>query len=167
MIRFSTGILDHQDLDLDGEEKPEILELENDPMLHAEQPIRYRLHVKKVSSGALVTGVAATVVTGECGRCLEPAAAEVSTGELKLFYELDGVEEIDVTEDVRSELLLNLPANLLCNPECAGLCPVCGGNRNKVHCNCEASGGDEGDEGGPDDGKPSPWTALDHLALHK
>jgi uncharacterized protein len=40
-------------------------------------------------------------------------------------------------EDVlREQVLLALPARTLCQPDCKGLCPVCGHNRNEVSCDC-------------------------------
>lgn len=161
MIRFATAILDHQELDLAGTEPATLLELENDPMLTAGRDIRYQLHVRKVSGGALVTGMAGTVISGVCGRCLAPVEQEVATDELSLFYELEGVEELDITEDIRAELLLNMPVNLLCGPDCAGLCPVCGANRNLHPCHCRMPD----DEPPPDapPGDDSPWSALDRL----
>lgn len=43
--------------------------------------------------------------------------------------------DIDIFELSRDELLLNIPDYLLCNKDCRGLCPVCGGNLNKMTCN--------------------------------
>jgi len=44
---------------------------------------------------------------------------------------------LDLGEDVRQFLILSVPQKLLCNDECQGLCPVCGSNRNRVHCECQ------------------------------
>ena len=45
--------------------------------------------------------------------------------------------ELEVGEDVRAELLLGLPMNPVCRPDCKGLCPVCGVNLNKQTCTCQ------------------------------
>ena len=45
--------------------------------------------------------------------------------------------EIDVSDEVRDEIVLAIPINPLCAEACRGLCPVCGGNRNQVACTCE------------------------------
>jgi uncharacterized protein len=47
----------------------------------------------------------------------------------------DGI--IDLGEELREEILLALPTQVLCAEDCKGLCPVCGGNRNQVPCQCE------------------------------
>jgi uncharacterized protein len=91
-----------------------------------------------------------------CGRCLEtfatPVAPEVDLllvphptgrqGQIELapddlevdFYQAD---VLDVAGLLRSETDLALPMKPLCRPECRGLCPVCGGNRNLTECRCE------------------------------
>jgi uncharacterized protein len=44
---------------------------------------------------------------------------------------------IDITDDVRDALALAIPMKNLCRPNCKGLCPVCGNNRNHSECNHE------------------------------
>lgn len=43
---------------------------------------------------------------------------------------------IDLGEDVRQYLILSLPLKTLCKEDCAGLCPICGTNKNKAKCSC-------------------------------
>jgi len=43
---------------------------------------------------------------------------------------------IDLGEDVRQFAILALPLKMLCREECAGLCPSCGANLNRVACGC-------------------------------
>ncbi len=43
---------------------------------------------------------------------------------------------LDLSEAVREELALAVPAYLLCREDCAGLCPRCGGDRNTGGCRC-------------------------------
>lgn len=45
--------------------------------------------------------------------------------------------EIDLGPYVWEVLLLNLPERALCSDDCAGLCPVCGHNRNQGDCGCK------------------------------
>ena len=163
MITFTIGLLEKQDIPLTGSEPPELLELDDDLMFNAESPVEYDLLVSKVSDGALVTGKAATKLSGACGRCLEPAEITVEASDIELFVELGDDEVVDITDDIRAELLINLPANLLCSDDCAGLCPVCGGNRNKKVCDCKVEEFDET----PSEDEPSPWDALDNLKFDK
>ena len=43
---------------------------------------------------------------------------------------------------VMDYVLLAFPIQSLCRPDCAGLCQVCGGNRNEVPCTCQTDAGD-------------------------
>lgn len=61
---------------------------------------------------------------------------EVEVGEDELevgFFSGDGVNLADV---VREQVLLSLPMKIVCRPDCRGLCPVCGVNRNVKECGC-------------------------------
>jgi len=49
---------------------------------------------------------------------------------------------------LREQVLLSLPVRTLCKPDCMGLCPRCGANRNSQPCQCDV---------GPSDPR---WEAL-------
>ena len=46
---------------------------------------------------------------------------------------------LDLGEVAMEDLRLSLPTKILCKPDCKGICPVCGKNRNTEECSC-ASG---------------------------
>ena len=62
------------------------------------------------------------------------AEVRLEEGEIDLsFYEGDGVA---LRDGVRDFIIVNQPMQHLCQPECKGLCPHCGANRNTTECNC-------------------------------
>lgn len=64
------------------------------------------------------------------------------------YYQKDSL----LLEDVlREQVLLSLPVRTLCKPDCKGLCPRCGTNRNLEACTCDE---------GPSDPR---WEALSGL----
>lgn len=92
-----------------------------------------------------------------CARCLEPAAIKMNVPLVATYVERNdkssgenGDEEpdgdeavlvfaggiIDLGPAVRDEILLAMPMTPLCREDCAGICPVCGGNRNTSPCDC-------------------------------
>jgi uncharacterized protein len=103
-----------------------------------------------------------------CARCVEPveiplaadfdlifrpAAADTEATERSItapeteigYYQEDSL----LLEDVlREQVILSLPVRTLCKPDCKGLCPRCGENRNIQPCSCEE---------GPSDPR---WQAL-------
>ena len=52
----------------------------------------------------------------------------------------DGILDLDSV--AADDLLLEVPQVLLCKPDCKGLCPVCGQNRNIAACGCSRETGD-------------------------
>ena len=115
-----------------------------------------------VASEIHLQGHLRTAVEVSCARCLEPVRQRVDK-EFDLYYrpvktiarneevEIDGAElEIGfyhgnglLLEDVlKEQVLLDLPMKLLCRPDCQGICPQCGQDRNVVACSCLPAAGD-------------------------
>jgi uncharacterized protein len=46
-------------------------------------------------------------------------------------------ETIELDDLVREEILLSMPAQVLCREDCKGLCAACGADRNLNSCDCE------------------------------
>ena len=65
----------------------------------------------------------------------EAKEAELNAEDLDVSV-LEG-NEIDLTELVREQILLNLPEQVFCREDCKGLCEKCGANRNLIDCKCE------------------------------
>ena len=59
---------------------------------------------------------------------------EIPRDELEVgFYAGEGI----VLEDVVAEqVILSVPMKVVCGPDCQGLCPTCGANRNLEPCRC-------------------------------
>jgi uncharacterized protein len=112
------------------------------------------LHLERDGADVFVTGEVRAAVTQACGRCLEPSPADVTAAlDVRLvprpatadnvelaaddldvdFYDKD---EIDIGALIDAETTLALPMKPLCREGCLGLCPVCGGNRNVIKCEC-------------------------------
>jgi len=102
-----------------------------------------------------------------CARCIEPVEIPL-TAEFDLIFRPMGADagapersisasETEIgyyqkdsllLEDVlREQVLLSLPVRTLCKPDCKGLCPHCGANRNTQPCSCEEGQSDPRWEG--------------------
>jgi uncharacterized protein len=111
--------------------------------------------LEKSGDDVLLRGDLRGTLDTECARCLEPARIALDVPLTVTFVE-KGAEgddegdsddeddvvffeggEIDLGLEMRDEILLAMPINPLCQDGCLGLCPVCGGNRNSVPCDCE------------------------------
>ena len=78
-------------------------------------------------------------------------AAEHELGRAELDTEFYRGGEIKPREFIREQLLLAVPMVPVHSPECKGLCPVCGADRNEQACGCRPAG---------EEGETSPFAAL-------
>jgi uncharacterized protein len=142
------GIVDLERLALSSGQARELdLELGLDPIElggEAYEPAgggaEARLDVSRTSSGYALRLRFGTELTGPCVRCLEPATTNLEVDarevdqppsrddELRSPYVLDG--NLDVGRWANDALVLALPSQPLCRPDCAGLCGVCGESLN-------------------------------------
>lgn len=96
--------------------------------------IDIELRLEAVMDGVLATGTASGQVTGECVRCLKVINDnfDVDFQELYLYGD-PGEDELALEDDLldlepvlRDAVVLALPHNPVCDPDCPGLCPECG-----------------------------------------
>jgi uncharacterized protein len=113
-----------------------------------------RVDVSRTTSGYALRLRFRGELAGPCTRCLEPAqlAVEVDAREvdqpvtddeeLRSPYVSD--ETLDLARWANDAFVLALPSKLLCRPDCAGLCPVCGESLNDAdpEAHKHESGGD-------------------------
>lgn len=95
-----------------------------------------RLDVSRPSGGYAFRLRFPVHLEGPCMRCLEPAALDVevdarevdqsSTDDEELLSPYVSDDDLDVGRWAHDAVLLTLPNQVLCRPDCAGLCPVCG-----------------------------------------
>ena len=102
--------------------------------------IEIELRLDAIMEGVLATGTVSGHAVGECVRCLDDIDKNVVVGFQELFLydapsDNEEAEEGDfVLEDelldleivLRDAVVLALPLNPLCGPDCPGLCPECG-----------------------------------------
>jgi len=85
----------------------------------------------------------------ECARCLTtfPLPLVIDFTELYAFAQKYVTESglilpddgnVDLEPLVQEYMLLEVPLNPLCKPDCKGLCPICGGNLNEEICDHDA-----------------------------
>jgi len=100
-------------------------------------PVELDLRLEAVMEGVLASGRAWVTLTGECARCLEPIEddLEVELQELYVYPESDAEEDeasrmdgelFDLEPVLRDSVVLALPFQPVCQPDCEGLCPECG-----------------------------------------
>jgi uncharacterized protein len=107
-------------------------------------------HVSRTPQGLLAQVQLQATMPVECVRCLTPLVQPLTTDftELYAFSQRFATESglilpedgnINLEPLVREYMLLEVPINPLCKPDCKGLCPICGKDLNEETCNHEAS----------------------------
>lgn len=118
--------------------------------------IHGHLQLSRRVQDVYVKGAFSASIEVECGRCVEPYLTSISTDSEVQFYPIDGSEStnpwqadtgeryysgdtIDLSDEVRQDLTLEIPNWPFCSEACQGLCPQCGKNRNITDCGCHIS----------------------------
>lgn len=80
-------------------------------------------------------------VAAEADGLLDLTCARCLTTERRPYHETFSVAidiqsraTVDLTDDLRQEIVLGVPMIALCCDDCRGLCPTCGHNRNEGAC---------------------------------
>jgi uncharacterized protein len=158
----STSYLDLRDLSLrGGEEWERTYRLEIAPILLGGVeftvlvPDGVEVFVRRVTGGYLFTVAARARVYGPCARCLKEVALDFEAEEEEFApTSTEGWDErdlspfiadqvVDVAGLAREAIILALPNRVLCDEECAGLCPRCGKDLNQGSCDCPAPQADD------------------------
>jgi uncharacterized protein len=107
----------------------------------------------RTPQGLYTQGHLRAATLANCDRCLEPFDQRLSSRVSELFYyppesapagaaTVGDDAHLDLTPLVREDMLLSIPLQKLCRPNCKGLCPQCGQNWNEGPCDCADDAGD-------------------------
>jgi DUF177 domain-containing protein len=112
------------------------LELGGQTYAPASESVEARLDISRPSNGYALRLRFALRIDGPCMRCLEAAFVETEVDarevdqsgtddeELRSPYVVD--DRLDVGRWAHDAAVLAVPTRILCRPDCAGLCPICG-----------------------------------------
>jgi uncharacterized protein len=130
-----------------GDQARERVEIELEPLVLGGQsyeprpsPVPAELAVTRASSGTVLELGLDVSLGGPCFRCLQDAelalelrlreyqAATPESDDERTEYLAD--DRLDLSAWAHDAIALALPDKILCRPDCAGLCPVCGKDLN-------------------------------------
>jgi len=124
MVRLSRAVPAPADLGLDVVGVPEGSDLE------------LQVRLESVVEGVLASGTARASLAGECVRCLDDIEGdlEVDFQELYVYADRDADDQaprlegdlLDLEPVLRDAVVLALPLQPTCRPDCPSLCPECG-----------------------------------------
>jgi uncharacterized protein len=119
------------------------------------------LRLESLNDGISVTGTVSAPWRTVCRFCLTDLSG-TAVGEVDELFQTVPLDpdafpinegQLDLAPVVRETVLLELDRERQCRPDCAGLCPVCGVDRNTTTCSCDTTVRDER------------WSALDDLVV--
>jgi uncharacterized protein len=129
----------HKSLQQSGEFDPVLLLGPAPALVTYTTPIKANVQADLIQAEILITGSAQTEIQNTCSLCLAIFNQPIG-GQFRQSVDED-VDVIDVDEFIKESVLLDLPLKALCKPNCKGLCPVCGNNKNETDCGCRIDAG--------------------------
>ncbi len=153
-LRINAAHIQAPGLEMAGQLLPTILDLGDSLPDRDIAAIDYRLHIALVSEELLAKGVVSTIIHGPCDRCLASYGHVITNADICHLVVIPTDKIVDLTEAIREDILIMFPQKYLCNPECRGLCSICGTNLNRGNCNC-----------GVASDPINAWSQLDRLEL--
>ncbi len=124
-------------------------------------PVKVKIVVVRAREGVAVGGYVKTAIEHPCTRCLTPVRVEIN-GTVEALYvpesergsperetRLENLKNViyytnpvvDLGERILEAIVMDVPQQVLCRPDCKGLCPYCGINLNEHPDHvCEKSG---------------------------
>src|SRR3954468_16242822 len=106
----------------EGEDPNSVLEL-NEPDTQPVSPVRYALDVGLSDGGLFATGEGGADMELRCVSCLEKFRYPAVVPDFACQVELTGAETVDLTEPIREDILLALPAHPHCDWNGEKRCP--------------------------------------------
>lgn len=134
-LRSGEHFVDEREIQL------EPLELGGQRYLPVPETVQAELAITRASTGTVFELRFENRLHGPCYRCLADAvldlpisareyeATKPDSEELRTPYVED--DRLDLSAWARDAIALALPLQILCRPDCAGLCPVCGKDLNE------------------------------------
>jgi uncharacterized protein len=138
------GLTEQRSLD------PAALDMEREDVRFHE-PVTVEAFVTKVDSELMVKADIRFTLYVVCARCLEEFVVPLQTDAF-FSYQVEPADVVDITDDVRQEVMLAYPMVPVCQSACKGLCSVCGKNLNTSACPHAGAGAQQGKNPGEGDG---------------
>lgn len=134
-MKVDTNKIPKEGLDISETYEPKSLDLDREDIKFV-SPIKVSAHFIKSAHNLFVEVEVISPMILTCGRCLTDFESELSR-KFSLNYQFESETTLDITGDIREEIISGYPMKLLCRKDCKGLCPFCGQNLNEGECDCK------------------------------
>lgn len=143
-LLLNIGFIIHEDVGYSRDFEFDYAELHLPPDLDLKD-VAGMARFSRTPQGLLVVVNLSALTQADCVRCLDGIQQPIAIDFTELYaFNKRSVSEsgllvpdngqIDLGPIAREYLLLDVPMNPLCKPDCLGLCPQCGNNLNQKKC---------------------------------
>lgn len=151
MLQINIHHIPENGLDIETTISTTDLDINPDDRIEKITPLVCELKASMVDKDLVVRGSTTMVVNCSCDRCLQKMEEIVVSEDICIVKE-NSPEIVDLTNDIREDILLAFPQLFLCEADCKGLCFNCGKNLNEGDCQCDS-----------ESESSSPWDTLDNI----
>jgi uncharacterized metal-binding protein YceD (DUF177 family) len=134
MIIDLNTIKDEQEIRVSHAYDPLQCELEFDDW-HYVEPVSLTALIHRQNDVLDITGALSSICRITCSRCLKEFDMQINE-DLRLCLDISNKHQIDITDDIREQLILLHTQQSLCSDACKGLCHYCGHDLNISQCAC-------------------------------
>ena len=135
MIKIDITLIPPEGLEVSREEDAALLELNTDDIDFV-SPLVIKCRAVRIVDVVNFSGLFKADASLKCSRCVEKFTSEIK-GSFSFDRPIKEKTILDITDDIREEVILSYPSVLLCRKDCRGLCPRCGQNLNNGKCRCK------------------------------
>lgn len=111
--------------------------------IHLKEPFEVDAKIALADHELVVQAQITASVVYTCARCLDEFSSTVQAQPI-FSYRVAPTDVVDITDDVRQEIILGYPMFPICKSDCKGLCAACGQNLNHALCQHHAPSRDSG-----------------------
>lgn len=155
-LTIETGRLRQKPERICGEESAAFLEIDPGDQIRPEGHVVYDLTVQRVSDKLIVRGTLEISFRCRCARCGDNFSKNILVSDFCRNFTLTSKNDlINLTPEMREDILLSLPMVLVCSDTCRGLCALCSVNLNRENCKCSPRS------------KPDAWRMLEGLRFSR
>jgi len=139
---------------IEGSDKVKNYDLNSFSSFKPLDEIKFKFCISNISEQLIIKGKISLDVRLQCSRCIEFFSTTLQVSDFLRNLSLgEDQNEVDITDEIREELVLNIKPFPVCMNDCKGICPQCGKNLNRNNCYCV------------NESFSNTWSVLDKLDL--
>ena len=137
-MRIDVARIPLEGLELEEDISASQLHIEDSDMVRLAGPVHIKARIGRITDVVTVALNMSASLKMVCSRCLDEFDVNLRKN-LSLNYPLEKQQRyIDITDDIREEILLDYPLKPLCKAQCQGICSHCGVKFNDGKCCCRS-----------------------------